>query len=52
MWWASATMFSMMWAAGSTLFIRPTPSPAGRHISSKSPVVSTVGIIAENFGIV
>src|SRR5262245_44080116 len=38
-------------AAGLICRTSPALSPEGRHISSKAPIVSGVGSIAENFGI-
>ena len=49
---ASAIISKMICPAGLTLRMDPTPSPAGRPISSKSPVVSGVGTTALNLGMV
>lgn len=48
---ASFIIVAMISLAGRTSCIRPALSPAIRHISSKSPLVSGVGSSAENFGI-
>lgn len=48
---ASAIISLTISLAGLTCFTKPTPRPAARHISSKSPRVSGVGKTAENFGI-
>src|SRR5712691_2085309 len=47
---ASLIILCRISPAGLISFTSPALSPAARHISSKSPVVSGVGNTAENFG--